>query len=323
MTTVTFSDGRLRPASYLVYFNCIEIPTLQVTVNFCVWQIPTASVEIAPDPVMQRIGAEDRMQVAIFYLDDTYGTEFTFRLLFEGEITGWDAQNTPLGRRISFSCVSHLRVLNEIYQYFVTDIRSWTTAAMSKDPSQHQVVTLFPFIDLLFYGLDLKQKDVVKRPFDILRNVLGVCLKKKTQEAFGSLAMKHFFAAFSKRIDFVNRFVPSPVLEIDVEDNACVFTTLSAVRDHGVIKELMRKSKQFDNGASMWSMLRSLFTSMYYEILALPAPPIAQVRVPSGAVKGEHVWPEPENHANRILNFVTKPHWLYGVPPACNVISLP
>jgi hypothetical protein len=319
MTTVTFSDGRDHPASYLVYFNGIEIPSQQVTVNFDDWQFPTAQIEIAPDPVMQRIGAEDRMQVAVFYLDDTYGTEFEFRLLFEGEITGWSLQNSPLGRGITFPCVSHLRVLNEIYQDFVTDLNSWVSSAMSKDPSQYYVSSLFPFVDLLFYGLDRKSE--VKRPFDILRNVLGVCLKKEAQEIYGTVAMKHFFAAFSRRIDFVNRFVPSPLLEIDVEDNACVFTALEAVRDHRVIDTLLRRCAKFGNGASMWSLLRRLFTDTLYGIAALPAPPIAQVRNPSGAIKGPPLWPKAtEGHSNRILNFVTKPQWLYGVPPSCNVI---
>ena len=326
MTTVVFSDGKNRPASYLVYFNGIEIPTQQVTVNFGVWQIPTAYIEIAPDPIMQRIGAEDRIQVAVFYLDDTYGDEFQFRLLFEGEITGWDAQNSPLGRRIAFRCVSHLRVLNEIQQYFVTDVKSFTSAAMSRDPTQHFTPSgVSPFIDLLFYGLDLKQKEAVKRPFDILRNILGVCLKKSAQEFYGSLAMKHFFAAFSRRIDFVNRFVPSPILETDIleegqEENAGVFSILSAIQEHGVIQVLMNRAARYGDGASMWSLLRKLYTEMYYEILAIPAPPIARVRQPVGEVLGPPEWPDTKEQPNRILNFMTKPQWLYGIPPTCNVI---
>ena len=327
MTTVTFSDGRDHPASYLVYFNGIEIPTLQVTVNFGVWEIPTAYIEIAPDPVMQRIGAEDRIQVAVFYLDDTYGTEFDFRLLFEGEITGWDVQNSPLGRRIGFTCVSHLRVLNEIFQYFITGIKSWANVAMSLNPAQNQTVSgVAPFVDMLFHGLDLKNRELVKRPFDILRNMLGVCLKKKVQEVHGSVAMKHFFAALSRRIDFVNRFVPSPVLEIDIlgedpETSAGIFSILYANRRLGVINQIMGRAEKYADAVSMWSLLRRLFTDMYYEILAIPAPPVAQVRKSNGAIVGRPEWPTAkEGHANRILNFLTKPQWLYGVPPACNVI---
>ena len=90
--TKEFTGARAHEGSFVVYFNGIEIPVQSVQVNLGVWQIPTASIAVAPDVEMQRLGAEDRVHVVVFYLDDIQteieGKNPEFRLLFEGEITG-------------------------------------------------------------------------------------------------------------------------------------------------------------------------------------------------------------------------------------------
>jgi hypothetical protein len=56
-----------KQAGWLVYINGLEIPVLSMAASFGVWQMPTLTVDLVPHPILTRIGAEDRLQVAVFF----------------------------------------------------------------------------------------------------------------------------------------------------------------------------------------------------------------------------------------------------------------
>ena len=67
-----FTDSAASLARHAkVYINGIEVPAKSVSLRYGVWQIPEMQIDMVADPVITRLGAEDRVQVAVFYLDDT------------------------------------------------------------------------------------------------------------------------------------------------------------------------------------------------------------------------------------------------------------
>ena len=69
-----YTVNQLNQAAWLVYINGLEIPVSSMTIQFGVWQVPTATLNMVPHQLLSRIGAEDRLQVAIFYLDCCYAS---------------------------------------------------------------------------------------------------------------------------------------------------------------------------------------------------------------------------------------------------------
>jgi hypothetical protein len=78
----TYASSAPRQAAFLVYINGIEVPAKSASLRYGVWQIPELQVEMVADPVLVRLGAEDRVQVVVFYFDDcdvATGVEPQFR----------------------------------------------------------------------------------------------------------------------------------------------------------------------------------------------------------------------------------------------------
>src|ERR1041385_226794 len=85
-----FSTNPAYQAAWVVYINGIEVPSMGWEMSAGVWQIPSFTVFLVPDIVLQRLGSEDRVPVQIFYLDMWCDPERPeFRLLVDGEIVGW------------------------------------------------------------------------------------------------------------------------------------------------------------------------------------------------------------------------------------------
>ncbi|RKY26698.1 MAG: hypothetical protein DRP83_03705, partial [Planctomycetota bacterium] len=64
MTTPSdYTVNMPREAAWIVYINGLEIPVMGVDVTYGVWQIPTAAIRMVPHPMLQRLGAEDRLHV--------------------------------------------------------------------------------------------------------------------------------------------------------------------------------------------------------------------------------------------------------------------
>ena len=150
-TGVSQSTNKPHPAAFIVYINGIEVPAKSVAQRYGVWQIPEMQIEMVADPVLTRLGAEDRVQVAVFYLDDVQpapSVKPQFRLFGEGEIVSWGYQNTPGGRSIVFTVANQFVVLRQLLVQFLTQVDDYASNAVQLNPSLIGVATseiLFPF----------------------------------------------------------------------------------------------------------------------------------------------------------------------------------
>lgn len=350
MPSFEFTKETPRENSWLVYFNGIEVPTISIDVRMGVWMIPTADIALPPDKELYRLGAEDRVQVAAFYLDN-YHTEVTgrvpdFRLLFEGDIVGWQFTNTPAGRVLRFRAANYLDILDSLYTFFMSGVDTLAQAGLEKkvDPALNDLFAAGPIFPaaLLISGLDPTEGKMIRRPFDLLENAIRACIDGRAHERFASVPAVNFYARYMNRSRMNQRFVPSPLLEIDhmrisdEQDMDGVFPMLRYTQFHDIMLTLGKRMSEIGNN-TIWNILRDTFMRMYYEIMAITTAPIANVSIlptnkpmkPGKAgVRGEIVGPpvfgkKPGGLVlteNRILNYVTKPDWKFGIPPTCNVI---
>jgi hypothetical protein len=284
-----------KPGSWLLYLNGIETPAMRVDIQMGVNAVPSATVVLAPDRELLRLGAEDRVQVAVFYLDN-YQSQIEqkhpdYRLLFEGEIVSWSYQNAAAGRSLSFQAQGHAGMLGRIKAYFmssITDVGNHLAQTASTIP-----VPLWPSQNLFFTTLQ-KGGEFVKRPYDIVKNafrlMFGAAEFKRT-DIWTSSPAAHFFARWARRTNFVNRWAPSPFLEgVDLNNSAGIFPMLKALQSEKAVEALMMEAGIGGQSESLWGILNTIFGRMYYEFTMLPNMPCVTYDLARDVVLGPPEW---------------------------------
>lgn len=346
-----FSTGLPHNAAAIVYVNGIEVPVVRVSRRYGVWQVPEVQVSMVPDPVLTRLGAEDRVQIEVFYLDDTPvdpSVAPQFRLWFDGEITGWGYQSLSSGRVITFTAVSQIAIFSQLFVQFLTtfdDLLGHSTLpggdATGVGVPTSQIV--FPF-SLFRQGLlPSEGKDSsITRPFDFLYNVIRNMIGSQVPREQQTIPAANFFARWSRLTNFHNRFSASPFFD-EIVDNPNVFPVLRALQNVSAVDTIARNLiPNVQNSGSIWDMLQLVFQTMLFEIAMIPSMPLVAVSLSSGLTQqtnfADHVLafdpariPEGAFVASlsresrkatprRIPSFFPKPQTLFGIPPSCNVI---
>jgi hypothetical protein len=246
--TSSYTVNKPREAAWIVYINGLEIPVMGVDVTYGVWQIPTAAVKMVPHPMLQRIGAEDRLHVVIFYKDDhMQGASPTFRLLGEFEVVGWTYTNSPSGRALQLDCISPVQIFTQLYCYYMSSMDDIVGAqGLGGDASAAtQSKVFYPtslFLEGLFRissgagegdtqeGATTPSDDFIKRPIDFVINVFRSILLPidnsednvdptvTTQEGHvpldaAAVPGKNFFSRWTLRTQFHARWCALPMFE--------------------------------------------------------------------------------------------------------------
>ena len=356
MSGVAFSADAPHSGAYVVYINGIEVPTKSVSQREGVWQMPEAVIEMVADPVLTRLGTEDRVQVVIFALDDVAvdsSVAPAFRSFFEGEITGWGYRNTPGGRAITFTAVSQMAVFTQLFVQFLTtfdDLLGYASnpgsgIAGEGVPSSEIVFPFSLFKQGLIpqgqtdagTGLPLQQDPAsITRPFDFLYNVVRNMIGAQVPPAQQTVPAANFFSRWARLTNFHNRFMASPFFD-EAVDNANVFPVLKALQNVSAV-DVIAKSllPQVQNAGSIWDMLQLVYQTVLMEIAMISAMPLVTVDLATSLVvdtdfsqhklvlsDGKYVSGIPADtrrtQPKRIPNFFPKPQLLFGIPPSCNV----
>jgi hypothetical protein len=130
---------------------------------------------------------------------------------------------------------------------------------------------------------------------------------------FKSAMALHWAAPLFRRREFLERFVPSPLLESG--DAGAVFPTLEALQKDAAIGALTKIVAQIGDAGTVFDLLRSVYQRMFWELVSIPAPPLVSVELPSGDIIGG---PRPGAH-HRLAEMVSKPTCFFGAVPMCNV----
>jgi len=337
-----------RRAGLLVYICGIEVPVIDVTVSTGVWELPRATVNMAPDKELLRLGREDRVQVQIFYLDHFFSDSDLpketpeFCLLYDGEIVGWQYRNTAAGRAISFDLACHAEMLNYLYgshvhtfDSLVTGLSSARKEGVGAPVSQLQDPLVFP-ATLFYRGLVSSDKRFIKRPFDFVENIFKMLMGSETSDVFNSTVARNLFGRWCRLTNTHNRWAPCPYVENEdiTQETGGIFPVLKAAQSEAGVNAIVGRLAAVGVGGTFWTQIGTLFSNLLYEISANPVAPAVAYDLVTGKILGPPLhsgnrYDKPEGvgrpledplKPTRVLNYITKPPLLFTVPPICNTL---
>lgn len=343
----TYSSSAPRQAAFLVYVNGLEVPAKSASLRYGVWQIPEMQIEMVADPVLVRLGAEDRVQVVVFYLDDcdvAIGVEPQFRLFGEGEITSWGYRNTSSGRSIVFTVVNQIAVFTQLFVQFMTTLDDMIGHATNPGAGITDIATpssqlVYPFA-LFQQGLMPGAGEAptqITRPFEFLYNAVRGMISSRVPSGQQTVPAANFFARWARLTNFHNRFAATPFFD-EVVDNANIFPVLRALQNVSAVDVITKNLiPQIQNAGTIWDTLQMVYVTMLMEIAMIPGMPLVTVDLASGLVQetnfAEHKLVDVsgafvssvssesrKTKPKRIPSYFVKPQSLFGVPPSCNVV---
>lgn len=284
ITSTVFSSNIPHRAPLLCYIAGIECPIISATVSYGVWKIPEASISMFPDPQLQRLGAEDRIPVVIFYLDEYIDpSNPTWCMLFEGEIVGWGYTNTPMGRSIQFNCVMDIAVWTQLFLFYMTTLSGIATGATTGGQvaeQLNQAVGVYPYA-LFRKGL-IPETDTgyIERPFDLAYNIIRGLISDEVPDRMRCIPAINFFARWTRRQQFHNKWVALPFLDEqhDTSGNKLeeqppgIFPVLRAAQSQQAVEALHKHVAKSMTGASIYNMLKQILDIVFMEIAMLPTP---------------------------------------------------
>lgn len=278
--------------SWLLYLQGIQVPCTSANVNNGVFSFPEADISLPADPALIRLGKEDRIPAAIFYLDTDQtkneGKTPEYRLLFDGEITGFSYQTTPESRLISFHCVSQTAIFTQLFNSYMLSVDDFAQGRFNYNDSSNTAVAapLYPAA-LFFQGIDANSP-LIKRPFDFVENIFkGLMDSASFQQKPNSSVSSAFFARWTRRTNFINRWAPSPFLEnSDLASTDGVFPILRAFQQKAAVGALTDMATNMGNGGSYWDILTNVFRKVYYEVGMISAMPLVGYDLAAGNVYG-------------------------------------
>lgn len=332
----SFASSQPRQAAFLVYINGIEVPAKSVSLRYGVWQVPEMQVEMTADPTLTRLGAEDRVQVAVFFLDDcdvAPGVQPEFRLFGEGEITGWGYRNTPGGRSITFTVINQIAIYTQLTVHFLTTVEDYVGDSTRPDRGVNNLSTassdlVYP-LALFTQGLlqtgDTKA-DFIKRPFDFLYNTVRGMIDRRVPADHQAVPATNFFARWARLTNFHNKFMASPFFDEIGAYSDNIFPVIKAMQGTAaigtVIKQLL---PQIQNAGSIWDMLEAVNQTLLTEIAMIPSMPLVTVELDTGLVVptdfNEHVLAPAPGWVDQAIAVVGGQVQTFGGTPITGLIN--
>jgi len=336
----SYSVNSLNQAAWLVYINGIEVPVIGWTVNYGLWSFATANINMVPHPTLQRIGAEDRLQVAIFYLDLFWDlNQPTFRLLGEFEVIGMSYIGSGFSRQISLNCVSPLQIFSQLKFFYIASVDDAIRGALpgaKSDTTVGQIPKPMYPASLFLEGLTQPQTTgidaFIKRPVDLVLNIFRSLLSDTESvqspttttvtipASATSIPGKNFFARWMKMNNFHMRWAALPEFEDDFTEAGC-FPIIKAAQDVNTLTTVRDKfSESVGPAGSAWDLLQQVLGYMYMEIITIPAPSASTITPKTFVLPSLNAEIIPEGNIRTIPTYCVKPQSFFGLAPTCNVI---
>lgn len=176
MPDVFYNQTTGRPRHMLLYMNGVEIPCETASMSFGIWRFPEYTFDVPADALLHRIGADDKIQSALFYLDVHAYEKPTYCLLGEGEIVSWAYNRSGSSRNIQLYAIDALSTLTQLFLYYINDVNSalGNTINAREAGAAGNVVAMSALPLGFFYeALQAGGGKTINRPVDLLLNIMG------------------------------------------------------------------------------------------------------------------------------------------------------
>lgn len=331
MATKHSDDANVNRAyqnAWIVYINGLEVPVTSVSVSYGVWEIPRAEIVMVPDPVIQRLGAEDRIAVQIFFCDHWIKPNNPeFRLLFDGEIIGWSYVNVQRGRSVSFTAVDYIQIFTQLFFFFMSSIDDLAVGALGQSTgvtidsvNTPGFAPLFPYslfskglIEGKTEGTQNITSPLITRPIEYVYNVVTGLTNDLERR---SIPAANFYSPWARRTRFTHRFVALPYLETG--EGKGVFPILRSVQADWAISAVAGLTANVGTAGSIWHVFEEVLSTLMMELAMIPTAPSVAVKSDltiTGAAPTEKTY----GVRNHLASYFVKPQFLFGLPPTCNV----
>ena len=282
--------------AWICYINGRYVPVMGFDTDASVWGVPTFRVHLLPDPVMTRFGAEDRVQVVLFYLDHWYdAAKPELRMLIDGEVVGWSFSSSAGSRSIALTCAGHLSVFQALYFHYMTNVDD-IVASRAPEVQATSVATtpgpIYPY-GLFHQGLTPTAAQLaaespgstaatapgvegaptpstpIQSAYELVTNVIRGCISKEVPDARRAVPAMNFFGRWVRLTSFHNRWVRLPLLEDPdkLASRVGVFPIFNAVRNAEALTAMQRHvASQVGNAGNLWNLFQQVLGLVYMEI---------------------------------------------------------
>lgn len=331
------SENKPHHGKFIVYLNGLLMRGVRsVSTAWMEGQIPQLNLVMAPSTRLERLGAEDRLEVVVFALNDRV-TPSRYEILFDGEIVGWSYVRSAAGRSVQFDAVLDIAMLQQLKFFFMNTVDAIAQLKGGVGQNEDTIATggvFYPFSLFrkgLYSGAATDGKDpTVETPFEIMYNVVRGLVASRIDEKqvrspqFATIPAVNFFARWVRKRNFVNRFVSLPILEDPArgKENG-VFPILRAVQDETALASMSQSlASTVAEAGSVLAVLESVFAKVYMNVAMTPSPACVRARLKDGQILGLADLPSrtPLLEPLRLMNYYVKPQLTFGVPPSCNVV---
>lgn len=330
MSKSTHKDNYVSPnltqrGAYLCYINGLKVPIVGAMVQSGVGQLPRAQIYMYPSTKLIRFGAEDRVTVALFYLDNHYTPgDPTYRLLFDGDVEGWEYSSSGDSRSLILNAVCTLQALDQVQYRFLNayenatfGIQGGNTAGATSQVGVHFPYSLF-HKGFMFNssdkveGVDIPDPTITK-PSEILTNAIDAILSNSGTGKKTIPSMNFLRRWASDRV--VGRRTVATTFD-DVGDDGHVFPLIKAAKTTAALPQL-QSSLAVNSSGSLLQIIREAYQAVYFELSVITTPP--------AVVAGADLIPTSLHSASTksqvtLAAYHVKPQALFAVPPMCNVL---
>jgi len=300
----TPSDNPTYQGAWVCYINGRAVPIYAFDTTSRVWEPPTARIHLLPDVLLMRLGHEDRVPVAFFYLDHWVDpAKPDFRLLFDGEILGWSYSHAKGTRTVSFTVTAHIHIFQQLYFQYMTNIDDVVAArspelvassiattpgpiypyalyhqGLNQTAAQIEAATPRPGVTVTDVNLDAETPGAtlpIQAPYELVYNAVKGCIDATIPNERRSLPMMNFFARHIRKTQFHNRWVRLPIMEDPavLAGELGVFPIFRAARSVEALNAMQRHvASQVGNAGPVWNVFQQTLGLVYMEIGMVPNP---------------------------------------------------
>lgn len=289
---------------FSVYITGVYMPATSVSVTTAFSVVPQCTIALPAEPKLYGIGRDDLIPVHVFFLDNFSDTPGTYRLFFEGVITGFAYMNNAMGRSFVVQCEGTLNILNKIYIRHIASLSDVFTASLPAQAftefTKVVIPSIFPLLLFTKDGAPATEDNLIAYPTQMVENAMKF-IKEYAQDNPLAAFYKQYF------IDIIADKRCQKVEFFDKEGADCVsfwkcdrFPTLAFLTNKATVDALITQVENWGQRASIFELISGVLDKMEYEFAFFNSPMLSS--------------------SKSVISMCVKPILYDAFPPVCNVM---